>query len=806
MWQLGEGRAPPSHFEIDTKSAIGWGQRLTSLDKKTLSEIDICDLFITPAIKDAGWDPISQIRREVTLAPGPVVVRGNVASRNKKKKKFADYVLYKEVGVPLAVVEAKDNNHTVSHGLQQALGYAEILNVPSAFSSNGDAFASHNKVPASGEDIETQLSLQAFPGPNLLWSRYKTHRGIKDEEEPLVLEPFHEDTSGKEPRYYQADAINHAIEAIAGGQKRVLLVMATGTGKTYTTFQIIWRLWKAGKVKRALFLADRNILIDQALINDFKPFAGAMVKVTGHKFDPAFEIHLALYQAITGSAEEDKSFKKLSPEFFDLIVIDECHRGSAADDAQWREILDYFSGAIQIGMTATPKETKYVSNMMYFGEPVYTYSLKQGIEDGFLAPYKVIRIDLDKDIDGWTPPPGMVDDLGREVPQREYNQADMDRILVLNQRTRLVARRVMQYLRATDPYAKTIIFCEDIDHAERMRAAIVNEAASLAIEHPKYVMRITGDSNEGKAELDNFIDPQSRFPVIATTSELMTTGVDARTCKLIVLDKTVNSMTTFKQIIGRGTRILEEYNKFFFTIMDFKKATTLFSDPDFDGEPVVIYEPDDDDDPVPPDPDGVPDDEEDDDGGFREDQKVYVSGVPVRIIGERVEYVGADGKLVTESYREFAKKQVRSEFSSLNDFIRRWNSADRKQAIIDELEQYGVSLKNLEADVGKDLDPFDLILHVGYDQRPLTRKERAEKIRKRNYFAKYGPTARAVLEALLDKYQDEGVVDLNDPDVLRIAPLSSMGTPVQLVKRFGSPADFEAAVRDLQNTLYRDAS
>lgn len=779
---------------------------MSSIDKKILSEIDICDLFITPAIKDAGWNPVSQIRREVTLAPGPVVVRGNVASRNKKKKKFADYVLYKELGVPLAVVEAKDNNHTVSHGLQQALGYAEILDVPSAFSSNGDAFASHNKVPASGEDIESQFALQTFPGPDVLWSRYKAHRGIKDQEEQLVLQPFHEDASGKEPRYYQADAINHTVEAVAAGQKRVLLVMATGTGKTYTTFQIIWRLWKAGKVKRALFLADRNILIDQALINDFKPFAGAMVKVTGHKFDPAFEIHLALYQAITGTAEEDKSFKKLSREFFDLIVIDECHRGSAAEDAQWREILDYFTGAVQIGMTATPKETKYVSNMSYFGEPVYTYSLKQGIEDGFLAPYKVIRIDIDKDIEGWTPPQGMVDDLGREVPQREYNQADMDRILVLNQRTRLVARRVMQYLKATDRYAKTIIFCEDIDHAERMRAAIVNEAGPLAIEHPKYVMRITGDSNEGKAELDNFIDPQSRFPVIATTSELMTTGVDARTCKLIVLDKTVNSMTTFKQIIGRGTRILEEYNKFFFTIMDFKKATTLFNDPDFDGEPVVIYEPGDNDDPVPPDPDGGQGDDGEDDGDdIPGEQKIYVSGVPVRITSERVEYVGADGKLVTESYREFAKKQVRSEFSSLNDFIRRWNSADRKQAIVDELEQYGVSLKNLAADVGKDLDPFDLILHVGYDQRPLTRKERAEKIRKRNYFAKYGPTARAVLEALLDKYQDEGVVDLNDPNVLRIAPLSSMGTPVQLVKRFGSPSDFEAAVRDLQNTLYKDA-
>jgi len=780
------------------------GDRLSTLDKKTLSESDICDLFITPAIKGAGWDQVTQMRREVTLAPGPVTVRGNAASRNKKKRKFADYVLYREAGVPVAVIEAKDNHHTVSHGLQQALGYAEILNVPSAFSSNGDAFASHNKVPVAGEDIETQFALDAFPVPPALWGRYKSFRGIKDEEEPLVLQPFHEDASGKEPRYYQADAINRTIEAVAKDRRRVLLVMATGTGKTYTTFQIIWRLWKAGVVKRALFLADRNILVDQTLINDFKPFGGAMTKVSGHKFDPAYEIQLALYQAITGTHEEDKAFKRLSPGFFDLIVVDECHRGSAADDAQWREILEYFSGAIQVGMTATPKETKYVSNIIYFGDPVYTYSLKQGIEDGFLAPYKVIRINIDKDVEGWTPPPGMTDDLGREVPEREYNQADMDRILVLNQRTRLVAHRVMQYLKATDPYAKTIIFCEDIDHAERMRAAIVNEARSLAIDHPKYVMRITGDSTEGKAELDNFIDPEARFPVIATTSDLMTTGVDARTCKLIVIDKTINSMTTFKQIIGRGTRILEEYNKFFFTIMDFKKATTLFNDPDFDGQPVVIYEPDDDDDPVPPDTDGEGDDDDggDDDGGGGV-PKIYVSGVPVRILSERVEYVGPDGKLITESYRDFAKKQVKAEFASLNDFVRRWTAAHRKQAIVEELEQHGVILDNLA--VGKDFDPFDLVLHVAFDQKPLTRRERAEKVRKRNYFAKYGATARAVLEALLDKYQDEGVINLGDTNVLRIDPFARLGTPVQLIRAFGSKGEFEAAVHELQSSLYENA-
>jgi type I restriction enzyme R subunit len=406
----------------------------------------------------------------------------------------------------------------------------------------------------------------------------------------------------------------------------------------------------------------------------------------------------------------------------------------------------------------------------------------------------------------WTPPSGMIDDLGEAVPEREYNQADMDTILVLNQRTRLVARRVMQYLNATDPFAKTIVFCEDIDHAERMRSALVNEAGLRAIEHPKYVVRITGDSAYGKAELDNFIDPESRFPVIATTSELMTTGVDARTCKLIVLDKTINSMTTFKQTIGRGTRIAEEYNKFFFTIMDFKKATTLFNDPDFDGEPVLVYEPGDDDDPVPPDPGGLggaEDDGDGDEGGGT--RKIYVSGVAVRILSERVEYVGPDGNLVTESYRDFARKQIASEFASLNDFQRRWSEADRKRAIIDELEQHGVVIENLAAEVGKDIDPFDLILHVAYDQRPLTRKERAEKVRKRNYFAKYGEAARAVLQALLDKYEDAGVIDLDDPKVLSIAPFSQMGTPTQIVKQFGSPQKFQVAVRELQQALYKDA-
>jgi type I restriction enzyme R subunit len=778
---------------------------MESKDKKALSEIDICDLFITPAIKNAGWDPMKQIRREVTLAPGPVIVRGNMSSRNKKKKKFADYVLAWEPGVPIAVVEAKDNNQGVSKGIQQALGYAEILQVPSAFSSNGDAFASHNKVPASGQDIETEFPLELFPSPKELWKRYKKFHKIADEAEELVVQPYHDDPSGKEPRYYQVDAINRAIEAVANGKHRVLLVMATGTGKTYTTFQIIWRLWKAGRVKRVLFLVDRNILVDQTLVNDFKPFGSVMTKIKNRKIDPSYEVYLGLYQAITGPDEEDKIFKSVSRDLFDMVVIDECHRGSAADDSAWREILDYFSGAVQVGLTATPKETKYVSSITYFGDPVYTYSLKRGIEDGFLAPYKVVRIDIDKDVQGWTPPAGMKDDLGQDIQHREYNQRDMDRILVLNQRTKLVANRVMQYLRATNPFDKTIIFCEDIDHAERMRAAIVNAAGQLALDNPKYVMRITGDSVEGKAELDNFIDPETRFPVIATTSELLTTGVDAKTCKLIVLDKTITSMTNFKQIIGRGTRIDEENNKWFFTIMDFKKATELFRDPDFDGEPVVVYEPEPGDDPVPPDPE--PGEGEDEGEGGEEGegvQKIRVSGVPAKIISERIEYVGPDGNLITESYKDFTRKTIRSEFASLDDFLARWNNAKRKQAIIDALEEHGIVLENLAAEIGKDYGDFDLISHIAWDQPPLTRKERATNVRKRNYFTKYGEQARAVLSALLDKYADEGIGTLESAKVLRLDPFKAIGTPVEIINNiFGGKDKFDSAIQELEQELFR---
>jgi type I restriction enzyme R subunit len=531
-----------------------------------------------------------------------------------------------------------------------------------------------------------------------------------------------------------------------------------------------------------------------------------MTKIEKRKIDPAYEIHLGLYQAMTGTEEEDKIFKTVSPDFFDLIVVDECHRGSAADDSAWREILDYFSGAIQLGLTATPKETKYVSSSTYFGEPVYTYSLKQGIEDGFLAPYKVVRIYIDKDLDGWKPSPGMVDDLGQEIEDRVYTQKDMDRILILNQRTKLVAKRVMDLLKATDLYAKTIIFCEDIDHAERMRVAIVNAAGQIALDNPKYVMRITGDSKEGKAELDNFIDPESPFPVIATTSELLSTGVDAKTCKLVVLDKSITSMTSFKQIIGRGTRIDEEHGKYYFTVMDFKKATELFRDPDFDGDPPVIYEPGPTDPPEPPDPDPEGDDpldSDDGDDGGEGITKIQVSGVSAKIVAERIEYIGPEGDLITESYRDFTRKQIKSEFASLDDFLKSWNSSTKKQVILELLEENGVILDNLAEEVGKEYGDFDLICHIVYDQPPLTRKERANNVKKRNYFTKYGDQARVVLDALLDKYAEEGIRTIENPQILKLRPFTDIGTPMEIIKQvFGGKKNYENAIQDLEQELF----
>lgn len=762
---------------------------MEDLDKKALSERDICTKFITPAIVDvAGWDRDAQMREEVSLTKGRILVRGKLHTRGEKKR--ADYVLYHKPNIPLAVVEAKDNNHTVRAGIQQAIAYAELLDVPFAYISNGDGFIEHDRSVSTGTK-ERELSLSEFPTPQELWRRYCEYKSIHTvNEEKLYAQDYYPSPENKTPRYYQLTAINCTIEAIAKGQNRILLVMATGTGKTFTAFQIIWRLWKAGAKKRILFLADRNILVDQTRTNDFKPFGSAMTKIKNRQADTAYEIHLALYQAITGAEERQKIYKNFSKDFFDLIVVDECHRGSAAEDSAWREILEYFSGATQIGMTATPKETEYVSNIYYFGDPVFTYSLKQGIEDGFLAPYKVVRIDIDKDLTGWRPEQGKKDKYGKEIEDRVYNQSDYDRELILEKRNELVASKVTEYLKATNRFDKTIIFCEDIPHAERMRSLLINENSDLYAENSKYIMQITGDNAEGKAELDNFILPESKYPVIVTTSKLLSTGVDVQTCKLIVLDKRIESMTEFKQIIGRGTRINEAYGKTYFTIIDFRKATELFADKDFDGEPVQIYEPKEGDPVVPPDEGTSATDEGETivdesvqigrTGQSARRTKYYVGDVEVRLVSERVQYYGKDVKLITESLNDYTRKAVQKNFASMDDFLNRWTSADKKQAIIEELENEGVLLEALSDEVGKDYDPFDLVCHVAFGQKPLTRRERAENVKKRNYFAKYEEKARAVLEALLDKYADEGLNNIEDPKVLKVQPLDKYGTPRRL--------------------------
>ena len=776
------------------------------MDKKRLNEAEICDSFITPAIIGAGWDQRTQIRREYTFTAGRVIVRGTLGSRGKKKR--ADYLLFYQPNLPLAVVEAKDNSHPVGGGMQQALGYAEALDVPFVFSSNGDAFLFHDRTGQSFP-IEKQIGLDEFPSPDELWRRYRDWKGLDGESDRLVRQPYYADLAGKEPRYYQRVAIQRAVEAIARGQRRVLMVMATGTGKTFSVFQIIWRLWRAEKVKRVLFLVDRNILADQTVTNDFKPFGPVMTKVRNRDMDPSYEIYIALYQAVSGSEEEKNVYRQFSREFFDLVVIDECHRGSAREASAWREILDYFAPAIQLGLTATPKETTEVSTLSYFGDPIYTYSLKQGIDDGFLAPFKVVRLDLDKDLQGWRPPAGMTDDLGEEIEDRIYNQRDMDRVLVLNERTRRVAEKIVAYLLATDPYGKTIVFCENIDHAERMRSALVNEVAKCLPQEAgnaaKFAVRITGDSEDGRLALDNFIHPERRYPVIATTSKLLTTGVDARTCKLIVLDQRIESLIEFKQIIGRGTRIHEDAGKFWFTIMDFKRATELFADPDFDGEPVVIVESERDSSLEPPD-DGGGNGDEEIDPPPKGSKKFVVSGVEVEVVAERVQYYSKDGRLITESLADYTRKTVQAEYATLDDFLQRWSQADRKAAVIDELSEQGVFFAALRERVGRDLDAFDLICHVVYGQPPLTRHERAENVKKRDVFTRYGAQARAVLDALLDKYADEGLASVEDPGVLRVQPLSDLGTPIELVRHFGGRNEYMAAVQELAAAIYDTAA
>ena len=792
------------------------------MDKRQLTEQEIRSRYITPAIQSAGWKP-NQIREELTFTAGRIIVRGNMSLRSQHRKRV-DYLLYHKPNIPLAIVEAKDNNHAISAGMDQALEYAEALDVPFVYTSNGDGFMEHDRTVSDGV-VERELSLAEFPSPSALWQRLTANKTLNDQAVHVVAQDYYQDRSGRNLRYYQQVAVNRTVEAIASGQKRILLVMATGTGKTFTAFNIIWRLWQARTVKRVLFLADRNILVDQAMTNDFKHFGVTMTKITRREVDKSYEVYLALYQGISGTEEWQNAYREFSQDFFDLIVVDECHRGSAAADSAWREVLEYFSSAAQIGLTATPKETKEVSNIDYFGEPIYTYSLRQGIEDGFLAPYKVIRIDLDRDVDGWRPRMGEIDRYGTPIPEQLYTVRDFDRTLVIDERTKLVAWRVSEFMRNTDRFQKTIIFCEDIEHAERMRHAIANMNGDLVSENHRYVVRITGDNPVGKIELDNFISPEETYPVVATTSKLMTTGVDAQTCKLIVLDQTINSMTEFKQIIGRGTRIREDFGKTYFTIIDFRHATRLFADPDFDGPPEQVYEPGPDDSTVPPniepgENDGMGEAFEPDDlqQGVRmaerpeRRQKYYIDAVEVKILAERVQYLDKSGELRTVSFKDFSRENLRAQFASLDDFLKRWSVADRKAAILEELVEQGFLLEQLQAETAGDLDPFDLICTIAFDRPSLTRSQRARSAAKSALFDQYGGMARRTLEALLDKYADQGIATIEEArdearvaEVLQLPPINHIGRPVQILNSFGSKVKYVQAVRELEQEIYRAA-
>lgn len=798
------------------------------MSKKSLSERDICTKFITPALEKAGWDMQLQILEEVSFTDGKIYVRGKFTARGNRKR--ADYVLYYKPNIPIAIIEAKGNNHSVRAGIQQGLDYAQILDIPCVFSSNGDGFLFHDRTAKDG-DIETELDLDSFPTPEQLWEKYKKYKGIETPDaEKIASQEYFFDGTNRKPRYYQQVAVNRTVEAIANRQNRILLVMATGTGKTYTAFQIIHRLWKSGAKKRILFLADRTALIDQTRRGDFKHFKDKMTVVKHRQIDKSFEIYLALYQGLSGADEDANVYKQFSKDFFDLIIIDECHRGSAKDDSNWREILNYFQNATHIGLTATPKETTEASNSEYFGDPLYTYSLKQGIDDGFLAPYRVIRVGLNVDAEGWRPEQGKTDKDGIEIEDRIYNRRDFDRKLVIEERTDSVAKKVTEFLKGYDRFAKTIVFCVDIDHAERMRTALAKHNPDLVVENYKYIMQITGDNDEGKRELDNFINPEERYPVIATTSELMTTGVDAQTCKVIVLDANINSMTKFKQIIGRGTRINEEYGKLYFTILDFRNATDNFADPAFDGEPIrikpvteetdlgdIVDEEEQSTEPIIDTETGEeieieipeirmpPTSSEDDETPIPTRPKQYVNGVDVSVLVSRELYFDQHGRPITASLKDHTKEIIKGQFTSLDDFLNKWKGSDRKEVIIAELVEQGVMVEALYEAVDKQVDLFDLICHVAYDQPPMTRKERANNVKKRNYFTKYGDQVRKVLEALLDKYADQGIENMENITILTVPPINELGSVTEIIKIFGSREQYDQAIKELENELYKVA-
>lgn len=791
------------------------------MNKKSLSETSIITKYILPAIIDLGWNQ-EQIAQEISFTDGKIIVRKKMVSRGSRKR--ADIILYYRDNLPLAIIEAKDNKHSVNAGMQQSLNYGNILDIPFIYSSNADGFIEYDRTKTEGI-IERELTLEEFPSPEELWNRYKEYKGINKEQEEIVTHNYYYDQDTFPPRYYQRIAVNRTVEAIAKGQDRVLLVMATGTGKTYTAFQIVYKLFKSNNKRRILYLADRNILVDQTIVGDFKPLLKNINKIKNRTADKFKEIQFAFYQSLTGDTEDKKLYKQYSRDYFDLIIIDECHRGSAKEDSAWREILDYFESATKVGLTATPKETKDVSNLDYFGEPVFTYSLKEGIEDGFLALYKVIRVAIDRDLEGYRPEKGKVDRYGNTVEDRIYNRKDYDRNLILTKRTEVVAKFVSDYLKENNKrMAKTIFFCTDINHADRMRTALINENADLYSQNNKYVMKITGDDEEGKSQLQSFITPKENYPTLVTTSKLLTTGVDCKTCEFIVIDSEIGSMIEFKQILGRGTRIREDYGKMYFTLIDFRDVSRLFADKDFDGDPVKIKETDSN--TIPNEDDEQSDDvsgendtgyqEQGDDNGSggagfindplgRDDKvnKYIIDDVEVKIINRRAHYYGADGKLIVESFEDYSKKNIRKEFNTLDQFIRTWSETDKKNELRNHFEDEGIFLEDLIDDVGKDMDIFDLVCHIAYDMPPLTRKERANNVKKRNYFGKYNEKARAVLDKLLDKYANEGIENIEDINVLKLPEFREVGSQLEIVKKvFGGKKEYEKVIKELISELY----
>lgn len=771
------------------------------LSIKDLTEEDIKLRFITPSLQKSEWDIQSQIRCEYYYTDGKINVRENVASRGKGKK--VDYLLSYRSNMPIAIVEAKDNNVTVSHGIQQAIGYAVDLDIPFAYSSNGSGFYEHDRITGK----EREINLDEFPTPAELWNRYKEEKNLTEEETKIITQPYYYMSAFKTPRYYQRIAINKTVEAIAKGQKRILLVMATGTGKTFTAFQIIHRLYSSGAKKKILYLADRNILIDQTMQNDFKPFQKVMTKIENRKMDSSYEIYMSLYHQLRSNEQE--VYKQFKPDFFDLIIVDECHRSSARDDSNWHEILNYFSSATQIGMTATPKETNDISNIAYFGEPIYTYSLKDGIEDGFLAPYKVVKVGLDKDLEGYRPEKGKLDEDGYEVEDKEYTVHDFDRKIVIDERTKVVAKRITEYLKATDRYARTIVFCVDTEHALRMRDALANENSDMMKVNPSYVVRITSNDDYGKTKLDDFIDSNTTYPVIATTSKLLSTGVDTKTVKLIVLDEEIQSMTEFKQIIGRGTRLLPNKGKEFFTIMDFRNNSEKFADPSFNGpaESIINVDGGDIEDVKSPKEYGIdsikpelPINGAVDQEGFK---KVYIKGVDVSILNETVKYYDADGKLITESIMEYSKKNLKRLYENHDGFEQEWFRADSKKEFLEHLMSEGVMVDAVFDKVNdNNIDIFDILSNMAYDEEALTKEDRIEKVKESSLSNEYNDKQKNVIDELLNVYKSKNITELENIKILEIKNFNKFGGLVPIINLFGGKDMYLGMVSKIEKLLY----